>query len=613
MSKSLLFSRIHALCEALLDVSDGLQTGLTKEPNKTEISLWLRIITPYKRKYCATIGCGLFAVIPGMALLLLVTYAISQLQGNPRLLSWPELVGEHASRWIGPLVRGSPYEEGLSLEFQRWFIAPALLVVGLTANVLRGIQEYFLEDLGENITRDLRGELVSTYLNSNYQDSRRASAALLSNFFGEDIREIRQCFTRVCGSIPTEIFNSAIYLSLLALLDTQLFVLFFAIFVPAGIVVRTTGTYLRRLARTGVHVQTEMTQSFHEKIKGWQSIQSFDAQNLELTRFEEKNSTIFNIWRRSARAKSLSSPTVEWLGIAAGACVLILALRRVSDGALSSSILTAFLVTVGQLSNSLQTAVSQLNTTKKGYASLKRMLDFIDNHKTSLTYSMGEKINSFEKNKAQIIAENIGIRANKESKLLVNNLCFSISSGENLAIVGASGSGKSTLLECISGLRPTEHGKIRCVSTNGESIIENEVLSKYFRVAYLTQDPFVFAGSVGDNVMYPEIFQPNNPVHQERVETSLQNACLNAKKASDDALSLSGGERQRLAFARAFCAMPHIWLIDEGTSALDTTTEKELLKNLEKNSTEAIKIFVAHRPIMKSIAHQIIEIGKDQI
>ncbi|MEN9530313.1 MAG: hypothetical protein RI932_2186, partial [Pseudomonadota bacterium] len=329
--------------EALLEDAIGSQTSLPKEPNKSSFYYWSRVISPIKERYFLTLGTGLIAVFPGMCLLLLVTYAVSQLQGQPRLVSWPELLGEHASRWLTPFVRGTTLENGLTVEYQRWFVAPLLLLVGVFANFLRGLQEFELEKLGETVARDLRNQLASRYLNSNFETSRKTQGSLIASFLGDDSREIRQCFTRLCGSIPTEIFNSCIYLILLLLLDTQLFVLFFVIFIPAGLIVRTTGLTLRKLARTGIKVQTELSQSFLEKMKGWQTIQSLSSKALELQRFEEKNSAIFNIWRRSARAKALSSPTVEWLGITAGAFVLVLALRRVSEGALPSTILTAFL------------------------------------------------------------------------------------------------------------------------------------------------------------------------------------------------------------------------------------------------------------------------------
>lgn len=568
-----------------------------EHPKKSTLQLWIQVIKPFKGRYLTALSASLAAIIPNLSLLLLVTYAISQLQGRPRLVTWLELLGEHASRWVIPLVRNSPLEKGLPLEYQRWYIAPLLVAIGLTANFLRGFQEYWFEDIGEKISKSLRSELTENYLSASYTAAKSTDTSLMASFLGDDTREIRQCFTRLCGSIPAEVLNSFVYLTLLVLLDTQLFVLFFAIFVPAGIIVRVTGSYLRKLARTGIRVQTELSQSFLEKLKGWQTIQSLSSHETELSKFNEKNSGIFNIWRRSARAKALSSPTVEWLGLTAGAVVLVLALRRVSEGVLPSTILTAFLVTVAQLSGSLQSVVNQLNSTKKGSAALRRMSEnirFYKEHRNQAASSDRSKYFNFS-----LQLETPHTRGGKTT--LVR--------GDSLAIVGESGSGKSTLLDCIAGLQSSTNHRI-FLETNSTPPVVNPQLSLFVRVAYLTQDPFFFAGSVGENVCYPLNYDRQNVELQDSIKSALELACIADMDPEKSSLTLSGGEKQRLAFARGFFNGPDVWLIDEGTSALDSTTEMRLLQNLKNQTSDAVKIFVAHRPSMQKFASQTIVLSQ---
>lgn len=579
-------------------------TDFANDKKKSTFSLWVRVIKPFKSQYLGALSAGLTAILPNLSLLLLVTYAISQLQGKPRLVTWLELLGEHASRWVIPLVRNSPLEKGLPVEYQRWYIAPLLVGVGLTANLLRGLQEYWFEDIGEKISRNLRDDLTQNYLAAQYPAARSTDVSLMASFLGDDSREIRQCFTRLCGSIPAELVNSFVYLTLLILLDTQLFVLFFAIFVPAGLIVRVTGTYLRRLAKTGIRVQTELSQSFLEKLRGWQTIQSLNSHNTELNKFNEKNLGIFNIWRRAARAKALSSPTVEWLGLTAGAVVLVLALRRVSEGALPSTILTAFLVTVAQLSGSLQSVVNQLNSTKKGTAALRRMMDsisFYKAHKSSALLHQLKEPHSFT---LQIQTRYQKSQTTHSDATQANEI-ITLMPGDSLAIIGESGSGKSTLLDCIAGLQHSVDHKIY-LKTDSSELMQSPQLSRYLRVAYLTQDPFLFAGSIAENVCYPLPFSTESSELMSAVMTSLAHACLDGIDPTKPALTLSGGEKQRLAFARGFFSNPNLWLIDEGTSALDSATELKLLQNLKKQTENAVKIFVAHRPSMQKFASQTI-------
>lgn len=524
-------------------------------------------------------------------------------------MTWLELLGEHASRWVIPLVRNSPLEKGLPVDYQRWYIAPLLLFVGLLANSFRGLQEYLLEDIGEKIAKNMRDELTGSYLATRYGVAKRADASLIASFLGDDSREIRQCFTRLCGSIPTEIVNSFVYLVLLVLLDTQLFVLFFAIFLPSGLIVRVTGKYLRGLAKTGIRVQTELAQSFLEKLRGWQTIQSFASHETELNKFNDKNSSIFHIWRRSARAKSLSSPSVEWLGISAGAIVLILALRRVNEGALPSTILTAFLLTVAQLSGSMQSVINQLNSTKKGSAALRRMFDNI-RHFSLNKKEISKTKDQLSKNFKLNIRTELITSSPTDETVTQGTVSIQLVPGDCLAIVGKSGSGKSTLMDCIAGIQ-THPKHTVTLEANSNLKIENPQLSEHLRVAYLTQDPFFFAGSVGENVSYPNAFDPNDEQLMKEIRHALASACLAKIDPLQSALTLSGGEKQRLAFARGFFARPALWLIDEGTSALDGTTELEVLRNLDKVTGSAVKIFVAHRPSMQKFASQTIVLSQN--
>lgn len=572
--------------------------------------IWFRAVSSFKARYFLTLLVGLLAIFPGMALVLLVTYAFSQLQGQPRVLTWSELLGEHASRWIGPFVRNSAIESGLSVEFQKWYFPVLLLAAAFFTNFLRGLQEYLLEDLGERYCRDLRNSITDKFLKANYPWAKETSASLLANFLGEDSREVRQSFTRLCGSIPTELFNSFFYLCFLALLDTQLFVLFFSIFLPVGLIIRLTGNHLRKLAKTGIRIQTELSQSFLEKVRGWQSVQTFSSHSIELLRFNSTNSTIFHVWRRSARAKAMSSPTVEWLGIAAGACVLVLALRRVSEGALANTILTAFLVTVAQLSNSLQTTVSQLNGAKKGSAALARLFEYIDKILADEKANASSTTSTFYRSQQKAFAlwvDNVGqLRNGKNDEFLFKGLDFSVKTGESILICGPSGRGKSTLLECICGLRTPDSGRI-ALETDGKCF-ENQILSNFASVTYLTQDPFIFAGTVAENVCYPAKIDLTSTSDVDRVRAALDKSCLKELSIESSVLSLSGGEKQRLAFARGFFAEPDIWVIDEGTSALDLQTEQQLLSNLRTKAKKSIQIFVAHRPMTQQFVDKIITI-----
>ena len=164
---------------------------------------------------------------------------------------------------------------------------------------------------------------------------------------------------------------------------------------------------------------------------------------------------------------------------------------------------------------------------------------------------------------------------------LLDRVSFSVNSGEITAIIGPSGGGKSTLIRLINRLTEPSAGTI---SFEGKDIAAMEPLQLRRLVALVPQKPFMFEGTVLDNLQIPFLYRSVPPPAAQNAEilAALDLARLDRELLSRSARSLSLGQQQRVGIARALITKPQVLLLDEPTSALDRRTSDELASTLRE-------------------------------
>lgn len=193
----------------------------------------------------------------------------------------------------------------------------------------------------------------------------------------------------------------------------------------------------------------------------------------------------------------------------------------------------------------------------------------------------------------------------------LNNLAFQYGDGfalqpvqaeippySRVAIIGKSGSGKTTLMHLIAGLLPWDEGTVKVNGSPRETFSEQ---SWFDQLSYISQNPYLFAGSIKENI----VMGVNRAVAHEEVAEAAEKAGIaemigSLKQGYDTQIGeagrgLSGGEKQRIALARAFLKKPSIILFDEPTTGLDLYTEQILQNSLVELSKTSTVITIAHR------------------
>jgi len=576
--------------------------------NKKSISsfqLWCQQILLWPAQFSFVMFTIVLMIPFSLCLLVLMPYFIQTINSTPADVLWQNLFGAQLAALIQPFFAGTEFAKSIPLSFQKeWFA----LIFAFTAAIyalLNFYSDYRLRDLGEKLAEKLRADIVQKYLKLNYAAAVSVDAGLLASMVGEDMREVQQTFTRLISSLLKDGFISVIFLGWLIILDPQLFVLFLTVLVPAGIVLRVTSKQLKKLSRQGLQFETELLSGLLERMRGWQTIQVHKAIPFEIVKFNKINDKIYHAWRKVTRAKTLGSPLVEWLGIIAGALLVITALRRITEGSISSQVLVSFMVTVGFLTDKINRITGQLNTTRKGIDALHRIHHFLLSDLPQRETINGKIPSSSSQSVESLEIKNLAI-GNPNTEILAEDINLNLLRRDFLAITGPSGVGKSTFIRVVLGLQPSIKGDIYI---NGEKIDEALFQNISKNICFIPQEPFLFSGSIFENIAYPSSVEHPEEQDLEKARIAL-NLALLERDLNENIHGLSGGEKQRLMFARIFYRSPDLIVIDEGTSALDLGNEIKIMDNLKKHAASSIILVIAHRKAIQTYATQILNMNK---
>lgn len=182
-------------------------------------------------------------------------------------------------------------------------------------------------------------------------------------------------------------------------------------------------------------------------------------------------------------------------------------------------------------------------------------------------------------------------------KRAINGVSITVEHGETIGLAGQTGCGKTTWLRVLLRLTYAQAGQVRIGGVPLESV-SRDAIGRL--VGYVGQSPFVFAGTIAENICYG-----CKHVSQEQMEDAARRACIHddilalpggyQAVVRERGVNLSGGQRQRIALARTFLKDPAILILDEGTSALDTISERHVQRAIDLARRDRTVILVAHR------------------
>ena len=469
---------------------------------------------------------------------------------------------------------------------------------------------------GVRVINAYRKQISNKLYRIDYSYYDNASTATIINKVNSDIAEAENFLTEHFATIITNVTAALIYANYVRKINV---VLFIAVVVSYPFVIWLSNILVKRMRDVSKVYRLKVDAMLgidHEAIMGYQIIKAFGLQkhfedrmhkaSEELVETEQMRTSISNtaiVIRR----------LIQWIP---SILCAFLSIWLVRNGQLTVGELVGFVVILEKFVESIigipfaivdatgcMVCIGRLEgilSAKDEYFGDKTEPDILLNGGRSLDYA--------------IEFDNIKF-AYKESENVLNDVSFKIKNGENIAIVGSSGGGKTTIFRLLCGLYHANAGTYKLY---GMDINEWNIESARNNMALVSQDTFLFPGTIEENIKYGNV----NATHDEVV-----NACKDARihdfiegltdgyatVISEGGSQLSGGQRQRIAIARAILKNTPILLLDEPTSAIDEGTEQLIQDALDRLCKGKTSITIAHRLSTIKDADRIIVLQQGKI
>ncbi|PRR83723.1 ABC transporter ATP-binding protein [Clostridium vincentii] len=330
-----------------------------------------------------------------------------------------------------------------------------------------------------------------------------------------------------------------------------------------------------------------------ENINGIRVIKAYVQEDEEVRKFEELNDKMAKSNLDMVRVSSYLSPLIEICFSISFVLNLIIGGNMVLDGRISLGDFIAFngyltmimipIVSIGRIITRFQ----------RGMASLNRLNEIFN-----ANVDIKEVENSIKTSaKGSVDIKNLYFSYPGSEEKVLKDINLSIPEGHTLGIIGKSGSGKSTLVNLLLKMYNTESDRI---FFGGIDINDYQLKALRDSFGFVPQDNFVFNASIADNIkFFKEIYL------DEEVIAAAKNSCIFESVMAfsegfntilgERGVNISGGQKQRISIARALIRNPEILILDDALSAVDTITERQILKNIQIVRKGKTSIIIAHR------------------
>ncbi|AEJ42410.1 ABC transporter ATP-binding protein [Alicyclobacillus acidocaldarius] len=484
-------------------------------------------------------------------------------------LSQPALVSRLINRGILAGDTRSALETGM------WMMATAGagLIAGVMCNVLAS-------HVSQNVGADIRSALFRRTIRLSREQIQTVTTGSLITRLTEDVTQVQTLMQQLQQGL---VRGPGLALGSIALavgLDGRMGLLLVAsALLISAMLAWTTRLSYQRFMRAQRALDA-MNQTTQEHLIALRVVRAFSLEQRALDRFDAANRDYAIASLKALYILVANTPLVNLVLDAAIVALLGWGAPRVLQGSLSPGHLVAAINYATQALSSLLMSASMMVSAAQAMASTDRIQALL-----SMEPAMLEEANAKRASDCpHVLVERVDYAYPRASHPALAGVCLEIRPGEMLGIAGTTGAGKSTLLALLPRLADPSAGRI---AWDGEDLRALELGSLRHRVAWVTQQPTLFRGTLRENIAFG---RPDAP-HADLVEAARIAQALEfierlpggwEAEVGQRGATLSGGQRQRVAIARALVSKPRLLLLDDATSALDAATEAAFLRELRR-------------------------------
>ena len=465
-----------------------------------------------------------------------------------------------------------------------------LTLIHFGANYLQFV---FVAKVGQEILYALRLHMFNHLQALSPSFFHRTPVGRIMSRSQSDVLQLQELFEMMVVSLADILSLGGIIIVMLVV-DWQLALVSLSIipilFLVLGYWQRFARRSFMRIRRAIAMVNGE----YNQNITGVRVVQSLNRQDENLKHFNELNREHLNANLQASRFSGGLQPTVELLiGIGLGFGVVLFGGVLAQRGDLDWGVLVAFALWIQRFFEPVRHLTMQYSQFQRAMAAGVRLFELID-----LEPEINDDPNAI---KMPTVEGNIQFKNASfhyvEGVEVLQNIDLEIKAGENVALVGSTGAGKSTFVTLIHRFADVTEGSILI---DGYDLKEVERQSLVNQMSMVLQEPFLFSGTVKENIRYnhdsatdEDVYNAAKAVGADEFISALDNGYDSV--LAERGVNLSVGQRQLLSFARAVVGDPRILILDEATASIDTHTEVLIQNALQKILKGRTSIVIAHR------------------
>jgi ATP-binding cassette subfamily B protein len=527
------------------------------------------------------------------------------------------VLGQVAATMAGPFLVGVAIDKSLpearhgnytSLAF----VGGGLIVAAGLSGALRSLFVIRSGAIGQDILYDLRRRGYDHMQALSVAFHERFTSGRVISRLTSDVDTLTELLDSGLDGLLTALFNSVAIGVILIVLDPPLAAIALASLIPLWLLYRWfSPRAAKAFTRTRERVAT-MIVNIVETFNGIRAVQAF--------RRERRNDAIFGALNDDYREANRETFTLQaWfipgtalIGNVATVVVLLVGGYRVSDGSLELGVLTSFLLYLRQFYDPMQDIGVFYNSLQSATAALEKIATVLAEPPSVPEPTAPAKLPAPVRGAVSLDEVTFAYRADRP---VLPELSLDIPAGQTVALVGATGAGKTTIAKLISRFYDPSSGVVRLDGVDLRQIADEELRHA---VVMITQDGFLFSGSVADNIGFGRLGASREEIVAAATAVGAHEFISGLPEGYDTDVRkrggrLSAGQRQLVAFARAFLADPAVLILDEATSSLDVPTERAVQRALRTVLAQRTALIIAHRLSTVEIADRVLVLADGRV
>lgn len=530
------------------------------------------------------------------------------------LLSPLFVIGEVIIEMLIPYLVGILIDNGIMKGDMAYIQKMGLILLALTivSLVLGASASYVSAHAGAGFAANLRKDMFDHMQDYAFENIDKFSSSSLVTRLTTDVTNVQnayQMLIRIAVRAPMMLVVSVILSVIISPRLSLIFLVIAPIFVIIlGIIIRAVYPYFPRIFKG----YDRMNQVVRENVRGIREVKTYVQEKPQIKKFKKSAGFIYKLFSTTQKILALNSLVVMAVLDIATLAICWFGAKEIVGGTLQ----TGQLVSMFSYSNSVLFSLNILAaiTTQLILASASghRIADVITEepaienpHKPLKDITNGE-----------IVFDHVGFKYDPSDKTpALDDINLKIRPGETIGIIGETGSSKSTLVSMIPRLYDVTTGAVRVAGHNVKSY---DLKTLRDNVAMVLQNNILFSGTIKENLKWgnenatdEQVVQAAKIAHADGFVREMPDGYDTMVEQGGS--NVSGGQKQRLTIARALLKNPKILILDDSTSAVDTSTERQIRESLAKDMPETTKIIISQRIVSIKDADRIIVMNHGKI